>query len=97
MTEEELQAILDEEEAYTTEWRNSLTQEQIDSMQELNKSYMKVIYMQQTLNLMSYGRAKEIEDLIASGQIKKTEQELIYLLTIIEDGDSGIQAQVQRS
>ena len=32
MTEEELQVILDEEEAYITEWRNSLTQEQIDSM-----------------------------------------------------------------
>ena len=43
---------------------------------------MKVIYMQQTLNLMSYGRAKEVEDLIASGEIKKTEQGIIYLLTL---------------
>ena len=32
MTEEELQVVLDEEEAYIAEWRNSLTQEQIDSM-----------------------------------------------------------------
>ena len=55
---------------------------------------MKVIYMQQTLHLMSHGRAKEVEELIASGEIKKTQQEIIYLLTIVEDGDSGIQAQV---
>lgn len=32
MTEEELQALLDEEEKYINEWRDSLTQEQIESM-----------------------------------------------------------------
>ena len=35
MTEEELQALLDEEETYINEWRDSLTQEQIDSIQRL--------------------------------------------------------------
>ena len=32
MTEEELQVLLDEEEKYVQEWRDSLTQEQIDSI-----------------------------------------------------------------
>jgi hypothetical protein len=32
MTEEELQALLDEEEQYSNDWRDSLTQEQIDSI-----------------------------------------------------------------
>lgn len=32
MTEEELQALLGEEEKYVQEWRDSLTQEQIDSI-----------------------------------------------------------------
>lgn len=32
MTEEELQALLGEEEKYINEWRDSLTQEQIESM-----------------------------------------------------------------
>jgi hypothetical protein len=32
MTDEELQALCDEEETYINEWRNSLTQEQIDSI-----------------------------------------------------------------
>jgi hypothetical protein len=32
MTEEELQALLDEDEKYVQEWRDSLTQEQIDSI-----------------------------------------------------------------
>lgn len=32
MTEEELQTLLDEEEKYIKEWRDSLTQEQIDSI-----------------------------------------------------------------
>lgn len=32
MTEEELQALLDEDEKYIQEWRDSLTQEQIDSI-----------------------------------------------------------------
>ena len=30
MSEDELQALLDEEEKYINEWRDSLTQEQID-------------------------------------------------------------------
>jgi hypothetical protein len=32
MTKEQLQALLDEEDTYTNEWRESLTQEQIDSI-----------------------------------------------------------------
>lgn len=32
MTEEELQTLLDEEDQYINEWRDSLTQEQIDSI-----------------------------------------------------------------
>ncbi len=32
MTEEQLQALLDEEETYTNEWRESLTQQQVDSI-----------------------------------------------------------------
>jgi hypothetical protein len=32
MTEEELQVLLDEDEKYTQQWRDSLTQEQIDSI-----------------------------------------------------------------
>jgi len=32
MTEGQLQLLLDEEDTYTNEWRESLTQEQIDSI-----------------------------------------------------------------
>lgn len=32
MTEEELQALCDEEDVYVNQWRDSLTQEQIDSI-----------------------------------------------------------------
>jgi hypothetical protein len=32
MTEEELQVLLDEDEKHTQQWRDSLTQEQIDSI-----------------------------------------------------------------
>ena len=46
---------------------------------------MKVIYMQQTLQLMSNGRAKETDILIASGQVKQTQDGVNYLLTIIEE------------
>ena len=50
---------------------------------------MKVVYMQETLTLMSNGRAREVEDLISSGQVKQTESGINYLLTIIEDEDTG--------
>ena len=46
---------------------------------------MKVIYMQETLQLMSHGRARGVEELIASGIIKQTEEGINYLLTIEED------------
>ena len=55
---------------------------------------MKVIYMEQTLQLMSHGRAKEVEILIASGEVKKSEQGVNYLLTIVEDGDSIVSEEV---
>ena len=32
MTEQELQALIDEEQEYIQQWRDSLTQEQIDSI-----------------------------------------------------------------
>jgi hypothetical protein len=32
MTDEELQALCDEEDVYVNQWRDSLTQEQIDSI-----------------------------------------------------------------
>jgi hypothetical protein len=32
MTEEELQALIDQEEIYINQWRDSLTQEQINSI-----------------------------------------------------------------
>lgn len=49
---------------------------------------MKVIYMQDTIQLMSHGNAQGIEDLISSGEVKKTEQGINYLLTIIQDEDT---------
>lgn len=55
---------------------------------------MKVIYMQETLTLMSNGRAREVEDLISSGQVKQTENGINYLLTIEEDGDSIVSEEV---
>ena len=53
---------------------------------------MKVIYMQDTLQLMSHGNAREVEELISTGIIKQTEEGINYLLTIIEDenGPSSI-------
>jgi hypothetical protein len=57
-------------------------------------SKMKVIYMQETLQLMSNGRAKEVEELISSGEVKKSEQGVNYLLTIVEDGDSIVSEEV---
>jgi hypothetical protein len=50
---------------------------------------MKVIYMQDTIQEMSKGRAREVEELISSGLIKQTEEGINYLLTIIEDEDTG--------
>jgi hypothetical protein len=50
---------------------------------------MKVIYMQETLHLISNGRAREVENLIASGEVKQTEEGINYLLTTIEDEDRG--------
>ena len=32
MTEQELQALIDEEQAYIDKWRDSLTQEQVESI-----------------------------------------------------------------
>ena len=55
---------------------------------------MKVIYMERTIQLMSNGRAKETEILIASGEVKKSEQGVNYLLTIVEDGDSVVSEEV---
>ena len=50
---------------------------------------MKVIYMQETIQLMSKGNAQGIEDLISSGVVKQTEEDINYLLTIVEDEDRG--------
>lgn len=55
---------------------------------------MKVIYMERTIALMSHGRAKEVEELISSGEVKKSEQGVNYLLTIEKDGDSIVSEEV---
>jgi hypothetical protein len=55
---------------------------------------MKVIYMERTIALMSHGNAKAIEELISSGEVKKSEQGINYLLTIVEDGDSIVSEEV---
>lgn len=52
---------------------------------------MKVIYMEQTVALMS---PKEAEQLISLGQIKQIQEGINYLLTIIDDGDSIVQQEV---
>lgn len=44
--------------------------------------------MQDTIQLMSHGKAREVEDLISSGVLKQTQEGINYLLTIIEDGDT---------
>ena len=54
-----------------------------------NLKDMKVIYMQETLQFMANGRTREVEKLIASGEVKQTEEGISYLLTIIEDEDRG--------
>lgn len=46
---------------------------------------MKVIYMQPTIELMSHGNARQVEDLITSGQVKQTQQGINYLLTIVQE------------
>ena len=48
---------------------------------------MKVIHMQHTLQLMANGTAREVEKLIASGEVKQTQDGINYLLTIIQDED----------
>jgi hypothetical protein len=58
------------------------------------QNYMKVIYMERTIALMSHGNAKAIEELISSGEVKKSEQGINYLLTIVEDGDSIVSEEV---
>ena len=36
---------------------------------------------------MANGRAREVENLISSGEIKQTQQDINYLVTIIQDED----------
>lgn len=48
---------------------------------------MKVIYMQDTIQIMSKGNAKGIEQLISSGVVNQTQEGINYLLTIIHDED----------
>ena len=48
---------------------------------------MKTIYMQQTLQLMSNGRYREVEELIASGEIKQIQQGINYLVISTQDED----------
>ena len=43
---------------------------------------MKTIYMQQTLTIMANGKAREVDELIASGQVKQTQDGINYLLII---------------
>jgi hypothetical protein len=53
---------------------------------------MKVIYMEDTILQLSQIDAQATQELIASGQIKHTEQSKPYLVT--QDGDTTIQAEV---
>jgi hypothetical protein len=48
---------------------------------------MKVIYMEQTILLMSQIDPQGTQDLIASGTIKQDEKDKPYLVTIVEDGE----------
>jgi hypothetical protein len=48
---------------------------------------MKVIYMEQTILLMSQKDPEGTQDLIASGTIKQDEKDKPYLVTVIEDGE----------
>lgn len=53
---------------------------------------MKVIYMEDTILEMSQRDPQATQELIASGQIKHTEEGKPYL--VIEDGDTAIQEEV---
>jgi hypothetical protein len=48
---------------------------------------MQVIYMEQTILLMSQKDPEGTKDLIASGIIKQDENNKPYLVTVIEDGE----------
>ena len=52
---------------------------------------MKVVYMQETLQLMSNGRAKETEILIASGEVKRSEQGHNYLVINVEEEEEDVE------
>lgn len=43
---------------------------------------MKTIYMQQTLTMMANGKAREVDELIASGEVKQTQDGINYLLIL---------------
>jgi hypothetical protein len=47
---------------------------------------MKVIYMQQTIMLMSQKDPEATQALISSGTIKQDEKDKPYLVTVVEDG-----------
>jgi hypothetical protein len=53
---------------------------------------MKVLYMEDTILQLSQIDAQATQELIASGQIKHTEQGKPYL--VIQDGDTAIQEEV---
>lgn len=55
------------------------------------QNHMKVIYMERTIALIP---PREVEQLISSGEVKKSEQGVNYLLTIIDDGDSIVHQKV---
>ena len=46
-----------------------------------------IIYLEETLNLMSNGRLKEVENLVKSGEVKTTEKGTKYLLIDPSKGD----------
>ena len=43
--------------------------------------------MQETIQLISHGRAKEVERLISSGEVKQSQEGISYLLIRVEDED----------
>ena len=55
---------------------------------------MKIIHMQDTIQLMSRSNPKEVEQLIGLGHVTKLDQDINYLVTTIHDGDSIVPQQV---
>ena len=52
---------------------------------------MKVVYMQETLNLIAHTDPSQVQNLIAAGEVKITQQEINYLLITLQHEDTTVQ------